>query len=149
MHIISYSLIFVEFFVYLSEEQSVKIIMRKVKPMRFKYNTIWNKIIVANFICLFLGQGLLFGQLNWQCAIKSAQWSGRHGFSSVVFKDKVWVIKGAFDKTGNVQLDDIWYSSDLTLWECATKNAPFPMRISMACAAYKDHIWIINGAQGC
>jgi dihydrofolate reductase len=78
--------------------------------------------------------------------------SARSGHTSVVFRERIWVI-GGFD-SGNDVLDDVWSSKDGVTWTEATtgSSAKFPARFNHESVVFDDgsseKIWVIGGLDG-
>jgi hypothetical protein len=65
----------------------------------------------------------------WICMTDSADWQKREYHTSVVFKNKIWVLGGyvgGWTSKGN--MNDVWYSSNGVDWTCATPSAPWHPR---------------------
>jgi len=75
--------------------------------------------------------------VNWTQATASAGWNGRDGHTSIVFKNKMWVIGGG---------SDVWYSSDGVNWTQATASAGWVERYDHASVVFKNKMWVIGGA---
>lgn len=78
-------------------------------------------------------------------ATESAPFSARFGHSTLVFKDKLWVI-GGHDSNGNDK-NDVWYSEDGLLWKEATSSAAFPERFNHSSVVFDNKMWVIGGAR--
>ena len=72
----------------------------------------------------------------------NATFSPRNKHTSVVFKDKVWVIGGR-DASG--KLNDVWNSDDGITWNEVTSSAPFTKRENHASVVFNNKIWVIAG----
>jgi hypothetical protein len=84
---------------------------------------------------------------NWTMAVADADFSPRGGYSSVVFKDRMWVIGGYNDETG--PRDDVWYSTNGKDWIQANSSLGFfKERSCQSAVVFKDKIWIIGGGWG-
>lgn len=83
----------------------------------------------------------LFAQTSWICATDSAVWKPRYFHTSVVFDDRMWVLKGF---PGEL-LHDIYHSTDGTNWVKAVDSAFFPMHSSFTCLSYNDRMWVFGG----
>ena len=97
---------------------------------------------VAALTALFLFFASISAQTSWTCATNSADWSVRCQHASVVFDNKMWLLKGL---SGDVK-DDIWYSTDGANWIQATDSAPFLARIDFTCVNYNGAMWVIGGS---
>jgi hypothetical protein len=84
--------------------------------------------------------------VNWTQATANAGWLGRHGHTSVVFDNKIWVIGGyASDFTYR---NDVWYSTNGVNWTQATAGAPWSGRYSHTSVVYDNKMWVIGGYTG-
>lgn len=80
--------------------------------------------------------------VDWYPATTNAAFSPRHGHSSVVYDNKMWVIGG----TGrNGRTNDVYYSSDGVNWYAATVNATFSPRQYHKTLVYNGKMWVIGG----
>jgi hypothetical protein len=82
--------------------------------------------------------------INWTQVSSSADWEPRIWFSSVVYRDRMWVIGGLSTKKAN--LGDVWYSRDGKNWiELKSDNIWSP-RHEHSTVVFKDKIWVAGGA---
>jgi len=82
---------------------------------------------------------------SWTQVTAAAAFSARNFHSSVVFKDKMWVIGG---RDSSSTLNDVWSSDDGVTWtKVATTNA-FPARAGHTSVVFDDKMWIIGGFEG-
>ncbi len=92
-------------------------------------------------------KGSANNQITWQQATEHARWSARDGHSSVVFKDKIWVLGGNTSVGSTAILrNDVYYSSDGSNWHTATTNAAWTPRHSHTSVVFKDKIWVLGGS---
>ena len=75
-------------------------------------------------------------------AIERIQFSPRHNHSTVVFKDKIWVIGG---QGGSGALGDVWSSSNGVTWNLETNDAAFSPRYNHETLVFQDKIWVFGG----
>ena len=80
---------------------------------------------------------------NWTQETASAKWSARNSHTSVVFKDKMWVLGGENNQ------DDVWSSSDGKNWTKVTDSPGWDGRYAHTSVVFKDKIWVIGGAYLC
>ena len=69
--------------------------------------------------------------LNWSEATSSAEFSGRSGFSSLVYQNKMWVIGGA-------NRNDVWNSHNGINWNLVTNEANFSGRQHHTSVVFQD-----------
>ena len=72
----------------------------------------------------------------------NASFSPRNIHTSVVFKDKVWVIGG---REASGELNDVWNSDDGITWNEVTSSASFSKRENHASVVFNNKIWVIGG----
>ncbi|HPJ39259.1 MAG TPA: kelch repeat-containing protein [Spirochaetota bacterium] len=87
---------------------------------------------------------------TWTCATRNAPFRARAAHTAVAFDNRLWVIGGlSYDSERNIiDLNDIWYTSDGTHWECATRHAGFTSRGGHSSVIFKNRIWVIGGIAG-
>lgn len=81
---------------------------------------------------------------------KEVIFSPRTNHSSVVYKNKLWVIGGTsgFDSKGVAKVhNDIWYTSDMRKWHKYDKTPKFDKVIKHTTVNFKNKIWLLNGVQ--
>ena len=88
---------------------------------------------------------------DWTQATAAAPWgmsgSGRAGFTSVVFDNKIWVL-GGYGASGFYS--DVWYSSNGADWTQATPAAPaapWGQRFAHAAVVLDGKIWVLGGEE--
>jgi len=97
-------------------------------------------------------------------------WRPRGYHQTLVFQDKMWIMGGVTDTgiskknrlfinhslacdncedstwtTGDLDLNDVWYSSDGTNWTQAVSSAPWSSRRNHTAVVYDEKIWILGG----
>ena len=96
---------------------------------------------------------------SWKEVLTSGEskWKARSDHTSVVFKDKIWVMGG---DDGRKFLNDVWSSPDGKTWTESTppKNAKketarpdanwWMARYSHTSVVFKDKIWVMGGYEG-
>lgn len=91
--------------------------------------------------------------IHWEEVVSHADWEPRIWFSSVVYRDRMWVLGGFGLKDNHYEdfksyhnLNDVWYSDDGKSWtELKTRNIWTP-RHEFSAYVFKDKIWIAGGA---
>ena len=86
--------------------------------------------------------------INWVEATTDAAWSARYGHSSVVFDDKIWVLGGSITNSGEINKNDVWYSTDGINWIEATTTADWSARRSPSSVVFDGKIWVLGGYDG-
>ena len=83
---------------------------------------------------------------SWTEATASANWTARHGHTSVVHDGKMWVIGGA---TGYMSYkNDVWHSPNGVNWTQATPSANWSARLGHTSVVHGGKIWVIGGYDG-
>lgn len=81
--------------------------------------------------------------VNWTQVTNSAAWAPRIWFSTVVYRDRMWVLGGWAD-SGNI--GDVWYSKDGKTWTEFKSDVKWSKRHEHAAFVFKDRIWVAGGA---
>jgi hypothetical protein len=81
--------------------------------------------------------------VHWNKVTSSAPWKPRMWFSTVVYRDRMWVI-GGWDEPGNK--GDVWYSKDGVNWTEFKSDVSWSTRHEHATMVFKDKIWVTAGA---
>ena len=82
---------------------------------------------------------------SWQQSTASADWDDRFAHTSVVFKNKIWVLGGK----GGSYRNDVWSSSNGTSWTEATDgSARWSARLDHTSIVFKNKIWVLGGYYG-
>jgi leucine-zipper-like transcriptional regulator 1 len=69
----------------------------------------------------------------------------RHlGATAVVFRDALWIIGGADEKT-QTHGNDIWFSGNGITWSEMQPKSVFPPRAWHSTVVFRDRIWVIGG----
>ena len=82
--------------------------------------------------------------VNWTQATASAAWKPRLWFSTVVYRDRMWVLGGWSEEEGN--FGDVWYSKDGRTWTEFKSDAIWSKRHEHSAFVFKDKIWVAGGA---
>ncbi len=76
-----------------------------------------------------------------------APWPARELHTSVVFKDKVWVL-GGIDNNG-APLNDVWSTDEVKTWNPESKEiAYWDERYGHSSVVFDDKLWVIGGFNG-
>ena len=86
---------------------------------------------------------ILADTASWSEATSDAGWEARSSHSSVVFKDKIWVLGGS---SSGSNTSDVWYSSNGINWARATTNASWEARSSQSSVVFDDEIWVLGNS---
>jgi len=94
--------------------------------------------------------------INWEMMTDNAGWSGRAGFSCVVFENELYVMAGSINDDvaivggppSRIYLNDVWKSSDGSEWELLTEAAPWKKRAGGIASVKDGYIYMIGGEEG-
>ena len=81
--------------------------------------------------------------VNWAQETDSAPWSSRIWFSSTVYRDRMWVLGGWSQATGNV--GDVWHSADGKHWQQLITATSWKARHEHSVFLHQDKLWIAGG----
>lgn len=85
---------------------------------------------------------------GWKQLTANAGFPNRQNFAMTVFNGRLWITGGrGLDEYGysNVNLNDVWSSSDGITWTQATANGPFAARNRQSLVGFKGKLWLIGG----
>lgn len=86
--------------------------------------------------------------VNWVMETDLAGFGARSGHQSVVFDNKLWVIGGRLSSETEINLNDVWWSSDGKKWHRATGSAGFAPRKEFSAVVHNGRIYVANGYDG-
>ena len=105
------------------------------RPKQYAYNDVW---------CSVDG-------VKWTRATKAAPWPARLWFSSVVYRDRTWVL-GGWEETATVRrpvnLADVWHSRDGKKWTQLESGTTWTPRHGQSAFAFRNKIWVAGGCSG-
>lgn len=81
---------------------------------------------------------------NWTQATEHAPWSPRLWFSSVVYRDQIWVI-GGWSNNPSKNWGDVWYSGDGKSWKQLKTDVTWKERHEHSAFVFQDKIWVAGG----
>lgn len=82
--------------------------------------------------------------INWKQVTASADWKPRLWFSTVVYRDRLWVLGGWSEADGNY--GDVWHSKDGRTWTELKSDVVWSKRHEHSAFVFKDKIWVAGGA---
>lgn len=82
--------------------------------------------------------------INWTQVTESAPWKPRMWFSSVVYRDRMWVLGGWSEVPGN--FGDVWYSKDGKTWTELKSDIIWSPRHELSAFVFKNRLWVAAGA---
>jgi len=82
--------------------------------------------------------------VNWELVTDNAPWHPRLWFSSVVYRDRMWVI-GGWSGEPSKNWGDVWHSGDGKQWhELVAKNS-WKERHEHSAFVWQDKLWVAGG----
>ncbi|ODT97850.1 MAG: galactose oxidase, partial [Planctomycetes bacterium SCN 63-9] len=81
---------------------------------------------------------------NWTRETEAAPWSPRLWFSSVVYRDCLWVL-GGWSNNPSVNLGDVWYSRNGREWKQLRSKVIWKERHEHSAYVFQDKIWVAGG----
>lgn len=82
--------------------------------------------------------------VHWQQETPSAGWHPRLWFSSVVYRDHLWVL-GGWSNHPSKNWGDVWYSSNGSQWQQLKSAVIWKERHEHSAFVFQDKIWIAGG----
>jgi hypothetical protein len=82
--------------------------------------------------------------VKWIQVTASADWKPRMWFSTVVYRDRMWVIGGWSEETRN--FGDVWYSKDGRTWTELKSDVIWSPRHEHSALVFQDKLWVAAGA---
>jgi hypothetical protein len=82
--------------------------------------------------------------VKWERVTAAAPWSPRLWFSSVVYRDRIWVL-GGWSNNPSKNWGDVWYSRDGKDWKRLQSKVTWKERHEHSAYVFKDRIWIAGG----
>ncbi len=82
--------------------------------------------------------------VTWEQVTKSAPWSPRLWFSSVVYRDRLWVL-GGWSNHPSKNWGDVWYSRDGKQWTPLRSQVIWKARHEHSAYVFQDKIWVAGG----
>jgi hypothetical protein len=81
--------------------------------------------------------------VHWTQVTDAAPWRPRLWFSSLVYRDRMWVLGGWSKENGN--FGDVWYSKDGKNWTELKSDVIWKSRHEHSACVFKDKIWVAGG----
>jgi len=82
--------------------------------------------------------------VHWAEVTDAAPWHPRLWFSSVVYRDRMWVM-GGWSNNPSVNWGDVWYSKDGKDWKELKSEVIWKERHEHSAFVFQDKIWIAGG----
>lgn len=81
---------------------------------------------------------------HWTQETASASWHPRLWFSSVTYRDRIWVL-GGWSNNPSKNWNDVWYTSDGKDWRELKTETIWKERHELSAYVFQDKIWIAGG----
>lgn len=82
--------------------------------------------------------------VHWTQVTDAAPWHPRLWFSSVVYRDRMWVL-GGWSNNPSKNWGDVWYSKDGKNWNQLKSDVTWKERHEHSAFVFQDKIWIAGG----
>ena len=82
--------------------------------------------------------------IHWEQVTEAAPWHPRLWFSSVVYRDRMWVLGGWSNKP-STNWGDVWYSSNGKDWTELKSKEIWKERHEHSAFVFQDKLWIAGG----
>ena len=82
--------------------------------------------------------------IHWTKVIDKAPWSERLWFSSVVYRDRIWMM-GGWSNHPYKNHSDVWYTKDGKNWEQFKSDIVWKERHELSAFVFLDKIWVAGG----
>jgi len=82
--------------------------------------------------------------IHWKQETANAPWHERLWFSSVVYRNRIWVI-GGWSNNPAKNKNDAWYSQDGKNWQQLKSDIVWKERHEHSAFVFKDKIWLAGG----
>jgi hypothetical protein len=81
---------------------------------------------------------------HWSQAAEHAPWPPRIWFSSLIYKDRMWML-GGWSNNPSRNWNDVWYSADGANWKQLVTREVWSPRHEQSAYVFKDKMWIVGG----
>ena len=82
--------------------------------------------------------------VNWEQVVDHAPWPPRIWFSSVAYRDHLWVL-GGWSNNPSKNWGDVWYSRDGHQWKQLQSSVIWKERHEHSTFVFQDRIWVAGG----
>jgi hypothetical protein len=82
---------------------------------------------------------------NWHKVTDRAPWPARIWSSSVVYRNRLWVLGGFRSEPVWTNLDDAWYSADGARWQKLESEARWSARHEISAYVFDGKLWVVAG----
>jgi hypothetical protein len=82
---------------------------------------------------------------NWTTITQTTSWGARYDFAATSFKNKLWVLGGAYGIRGTIYtLDDLWASDSGQAWTRSCNYSSF-RRVGHRLDCFDGRMWLTGG----
>ncbi|MFN0051444.1 MAG: galactose oxidase [Planctomycetales bacterium] len=81
---------------------------------------------------------------HWEKSLDRTPWAPRLWFSSVVYRDRMWVL-GGWSNHPSRNWGDVWYSKDGKQWDELKSPTVWKARHEHSAYVFQDKIWVAGG----
>jgi hypothetical protein len=82
--------------------------------------------------------------VHWEQVSEHAPWHPRIWFSSVVYRNRMWVL-GGWSNNPSKNWGDVWYSQDGKTWQELRSEVVWKERHEHSAYVFQDKIWVAGG----
>lgn len=82
--------------------------------------------------------------VHWTQICNSAPWHERLWFSSVVYRDRIWIM-GGWSNNPYKNWSDVWYTKNGKDWKELKSNICWKERHELSAFVFRDKIWVAGG----
>lgn len=82
--------------------------------------------------------------IHWKQETEAAPWHARLWFSSVVYRDHMWVLGGWSNKP-STNWGDVWYSKNGRDWKQLKSKVIWKERHEHSALVFQDRLWVLGG----
>ena len=82
--------------------------------------------------------------IHWEKVTGAAPWHERLWFSSVVYRDRIWVL-GGWSNNPSTNWQDVWYTKDGREWTQYKSDVTWKERHEHSAFIFQDKIWVAGG----
>ncbi len=82
--------------------------------------------------------------IHWEKVTDRVPWHPRLWFSSVVYRDRMWVI-GGWSNNPSTNWGDVWYSADGKNWRQLETKTTWKERHEHSAFVWQDKLWVVGG----
>lgn len=86
---------------------------------------------------------------TWNCVLQEAPWKHSDLPMTLVFQDRMWIMGGWYNGRlpGHSASNEVWSSSDGSIWEQVTSKAAWTPRIAAGLVEFQGKMWLLGGTE--